>query len=242
MSKARQDFLNYAASYSGVDGGDLNAEYWFVGIEWSDVKDIKNHYQNGVWQEVFSIPESPDITQNPENWKLENAFNKLYAQLPHAVAGKNVFQQGSNSLKLNLFPLPFENTSQAHDDWTSAHPYTQMTGLSSFDEYEHEILPQRKKLFQRLLKQSSSVQKTVFCFGKKYKDDFLKMLQEENVLAPKVYELPECKFMENPLTVRVFTLNDNLVKQIFICPFPYSYRYEFSDKDWAFIAQLVAKA
>lgn len=34
MSPAiNQSFLDYCASYAGIDGGDDNAEYWSIGIE-----------------------------------------------------------------------------------------------------------------------------------------------------------------------------------------------------------------
>ena len=35
-----KSFLKYAESYSGIDGGDIGAEQWCMGMEWSKAEDI----------------------------------------------------------------------------------------------------------------------------------------------------------------------------------------------------------
>ena len=93
---AREDFLKYAESYSGIDGGDIGAEYWFMGMEWSDIEDIKDHYdeKTKTWIERPFPKEKIEILtedgKEDKRWKLENAMNKLYLLLQ--TSDKSIFQ------------------------------------------------------------------------------------------------------------------------------------------------------
>ena len=75
-----ESFLKYAASYSGIDGGDIGAEYWFMGMEWSKEEDIDGDYdeKSGIWK----IKNRDDISENVNiaGWKLEEKMNELKKQ------------------------------------------------------------------------------------------------------------------------------------------------------------------
>ena len=134
-----ESFLKYAASYSGIDGGDINAEYWFMGMEWSNIDDIKDHYdeEKNIWIEQTDFPdEEIDIEEKKEGkdvWKLEKKMDELYQKLKlkNKVSGKTIFQKNSNSLKLNVLPLPFSVTDAHNEEWLK-YEYAKKTGFEFF--------------------------------------------------------------------------------------------------------------
>lgn len=236
---AREDFLKYAASYSGVDGGDIDAEYWFMGMEWSDIDDIKGHYDKAknIWIEQKNFPQQEIKLEEKKDdkyvWKLERKINELYQILPSKVSGKVVFQKNSNSLKLNLLPLPFKGTSEHNDNWQE-YRYDIMTGFECFCKYKKGIIAARQKLFYDLLKKGKTP-KTIFCFGKTYQDDFLQALTgNKNLQANKIDNLEH--FDKN---VFVYNNVNHLIKKIIICYFPCPPGgKQFDDKDWKQICNL----
>lgn len=250
----REDFLRYAESYSGIDGGDINAEYWFMGMEWSDINDINNDYSYvyDKWINVEEIPDHIDIKTNPSKWKLENKLDILYHKLmPKFAGGKTIFEKDSNALKLNLLPLPFLN-DDAKEAWNKTR-LEETTGFTSFYEYkgkkknsyENSILPERQKLFRKLL-QNGKKSKIIFCFGKNYEDEFVWVLTGNKKLkareqAPRLTQKSSNGYN---LRIEVYDINTPYIKRILICPFPYSYDqygnliYEFTDEDWQIICDL----
>lgn len=250
---AREDFLKYCASYSGIDGGDIDAEYWFICMEWSDINDIKDDYSfiYDKWLKIEEIPDHIDIKTKPDDWKLENKLDILYHKLmSEFVGGKTIFEKASNTLKLNLLPLPFLN-NDAKNMWDKTR-LEETTGFSSFNEYagkesnnkkyayselkelyKDTVLPARKLLFKNLLRKSPQL-KTIFCFGKAYKNKFLYALTDE-------FEVESIK-PEKELSyssVCVYNMNKSTgIKRILLCPFPYTPGNEFTDKDWQIICDL----
>ena len=236
-----KSFLKYAASYSGIDGGDINAEYWFMGMEWSNIDDIKDHYdeEKNIWIEQTDFPdEEIDIEEKKEGkdvWKLEKKMDELYQKLKlkNKVSGKTIFQKNSNSLKLNLLPLPFVGTNE-YDEWTQKkeHKYTQMTGCRYFDEYMREILPVRYKLFQKLL-QEGKKPKIIFCFGTTYHKEFLFALTGKDDILKE----PTIETQHTP--IYVYDIKNSNIEKIIVCRFPT--RYNFDDTDWQTICDLAEK-
>lgn len=229
----RDDFLRYAESYSGIDGGDVGAEYWFMGIEWSKEEDIKGDYDKK--SDIWKIKSRDDISENVniDGWKLEEKMNELYQKLPNRVFQKKIFEKNSNSFKLNLLPLPFVSTNE-HNEWTQKkeHKYTQMTGCRYFDEYMREILPVRYKLFQKLL-QEGKKPKTIFCFGTTYHEEFLFALTGKN----DVLKEPTVETWHTP--IYVYDMKNSNIEKIIICRFPT--RYNFNDTDWQEICKLATE-
>lgn len=234
LGKNEDDGEVFSGSYSGIDGGDIEAEYWFMGIEWADIDDIKDDYNYlyNAWRKIDAVPEFMDTT----HCRLENEMGILYRMLPHRKEGKYIFERNSNSLKLNLLPLPFPNAAE-HKKW--GNNLTQATGFASYNDYETGVLKARQKLFAKLLKKGEK-QKTIFCFGIGYKEEFLQVLDENRVLEEdkEPHILPHSQ-------KAVFIYNNPsetaAIKRIVICCFPYTSDYQFDDTDWREICNLAIK-
>lgn len=222
----REDFLKFAASCSGIDGGDINAEYWFVGMEWANVDDIKKYYQNGRWQEA-TTPESEDeeIKIDNECWVFERRLLNLYQKVVCPQNGVKFLDKNSNSFKLNLLPLPFKSNDPRKDGiWDENEPYRIQTGFTSFEEYKNskDLMKARQACFAKLLCKGKQP-KTIFCFGTGYKE-----------LFAEVFGLDWAKFELKGKTGRNYDIYAvyhpaQQIKQILICPFPYNYTYEEID-------------
>ena len=245
----------FSGSYSGIDGGDISAEYWFMGMEWSNIDDIKDDYSYlyNAWRKITlekikETPVSDRIKKYPDDWKLENAMDELYQKLKlqNKVSGRTIFGKNSNSLKLNLLPLPFLD-GDAKDSWNKTH-LTETTGFSSFKEYKSGVLPARQKLFQKLL-QEGKKPKTIFCFGKDYEDDFIFALTGKRIKArePAISLPTKHKLSGYNLKVEVYDVDSPEIKRIFVCPFPSAYTktgyelYKLNDGDWEKIYKEVIK-
>ena len=224
------NFLEFCESYSGIDGGDITGKYWFVGMEWADWGDegIAKYYKNDKWIPVEK-PEytNIDIEERDENdkeiWKFEKKLNKLYQQITKPQKEINIFSSGSDSFKLNLFPLPFkgDDDERKRGIWDENEPYKKLTGFSSFKSYQKGVIPARQRCFDNLLKLTDRP-KTIFCFGIGYKNFFA-----------EAFNVSWDEFKLVGLTsknYRIFAVYNPspLIKQIIICPFPY---FEYSDED-----------
>ena len=212
-TEKQQRFLQYAASpYAGIDGGDEEAEYWFVGMEWSAREDFAESFEK--WQKCAESPYSKNVDITKGSWAFENRLNDIYKCLSHKVTGKRIFADGSNAFKLNLFPLSFKSQEEK-DNWQSD-AAAQQTGFASFAEYQKAVLPARRELFAELLKKNNKP-KTIFCFGTGYLEYFA-----------AAFGLAENAFIEQPTRlVRNYrfyaALSDNpLIKKIILCPFYYA--------------------
>lgn len=259
MKLIRDDFLKYAASCSGIDGGDTNAEYWFMGMEWSNENDLEDDYANDTWtikklEDVLIKDISKDIISNPQDWRLEENMAILYRMLMSDTK-ENIFAKNSNSFKLNLLPLPFTGKSEGknpHTSWTKnkEHRYSQMTGCRYFDEYVREVLPARYELFQRLL-QKNNKPKTIFCFGIGYHKEFLQALLsptdnkiDEHIKHNNVELLKN--FGKNVFVyddaTRIYGGASSLIKRIIVCYFPCPpVGKKFTADDWKQIYDLAIK-
>lgn len=251
---AREDFLEYcglkkdksgkemfSGSFSGIDGGDIDAEYWFMGMEWSDISDINNDYSYvyDKWINVEEMPDHVDIKTNPGKWELENKLDILYHKLmPESSGGKIIFEKDSNTLKLNLLPLPF-SSDDAKNIWNKTR-LTETTGFSCFDEYvgekhypyENSVILARKQLFQELLKKGNKP-KTIFCFGKGYEDKFVRVLTDNQRYLKLEIKLPDSKCNGSNLKATVYNVNSQKINRIIISPFPYYKKvWKFTLNDW----------
>lgn len=236
---AREDFLKYAASYSGIDGGDIDAEYWFMGMEWSDQSDIAGDYDfiHDKWREITKIPKYINIKENKNTWKLENRLDILFHMLlPVSAGGRTIFEEDSNTLKLNLLPLPFLNTDEKRA-WEKT-KLQELTGFENFEDYKNGVVEARSKLFEKLLEKGEK-QKTIFCFGSGYAKQILKVLKISDKLCLEEEELPHRK--EKVFYSSDLEKENPRIKRIIISPFPYiQYKpaSDFDETDWQTICTL----
>ena len=219
FTEIQQKFLEYAASpYAGIDGGDENAEYWFVGMEWSSRADFAESYEK--WQQQAENPYSKNVDITKGSWVFEEKLQDIYRRLPHTVCDKMIFAEGSNSFKLNLFPLSF-NTDDEKKNWAND-ATAQKTGFANFKAYQQAVVSARQKLFTELLKLNRK-EKTIFCFGTGYSEYFA-----------TAFDIAESDFAEQTARLSgnrrfyVAAAKNPLIKKIILCPFP---RYAFNDKD-----------
>lgn len=184
----KDNFTKWVSSFSGFDGGDIGSpsspSIWVCGIEWGgDVSYewLREELDHG--QELSPPPgyEEPEhnlgYVYNRNTAKLLAAINGLTAaDYEHFALQEKPFTTGQNGyFKLNLYPLPFKNTSP--DRW--AIWLHELTDISSKDEYM-DICRKYRFPFLRELKQKHKP-KLVICFGKNYKNDFSSALGGDGI-------------------------------------------------------------
>ncbi len=210
-TEKQQRFLQYAASpYAGIDGGDEEAEYWFVGMEWSAREDFAESFEK--WQKQEGKPYSTNVDITKGSWAFENRLNDIYQKLlPHRAHDKNIFAENSNSFKLNLFPLSFLNNGEK-DNWQND-AAAQQTGFASFAEYQRAVIPARRELFSALLKKNNKP-KTIFCFGTGYLEYFAAAFGLNADAFVK-----QSTLLARDYHFYVARANNPLIKRIILCPF-----------------------
>ncbi len=114
----KSNFIDWACSLSGCDGGNPKADIWICGIEWGCEKEKEaSYYQIELAQEIAKGRQDP--SKNYE-WmtSLKNPYGRNLAKLYSAVIGKDVSDyrnivekcDGSEIFKMNLYPIAFNNT------------------------------------------------------------------------------------------------------------------------------------
>lgn len=113
----KKEFVDWACSLSGCDGGNPEADIWVSGIEWGggDEKyysELPDH-----------INEGEHIPAGRYDWKdsLTYTYGRNVAKLVSVIKGKNVeeYQEYANNAKgnelfrLNLYPIAFRNTDES---------------------------------------------------------------------------------------------------------------------------------
>ena len=169
----------------GIDGGDANADIWFVGVEWAAREDMI------IWQKKWQETEPsvnnliPDINIPDEinDWldkscilehrmgliigELENIREDSLQKLAAKLVEKNkFFQAGSGYAKLNLYPLPFPCFDE-HKNIKSLYPEL---GFETYDGYCRWCAQNRFPVFHNLI--SAKLPKVIICFGKTNREDF----------------------------------------------------------------------
>ncbi|MFA5522451.1 MAG: DNA translocase FtsK [Castellaniella sp.] len=122
---ARPDALEaWVNSFSGCDGGSLEAQTWLCGIEWGsagnseqDAQERQTYYGKILPTEISrgSVALNQDYrffteesAQYPFNW----ALIKLYAAI-HGLDASKYLDISDEVLKLNLFPIAFQKDDHA---------------------------------------------------------------------------------------------------------------------------------
>jgi hypothetical protein len=118
-----KNFKDWACSFSGCDGGNINAATWLCGIEWGGGSYGEGkYYKEELPKEIANGKVYYDEDQ-PYDWKYHTShrygisFAKLYA----AIKGKKVEEyknlvestwEGYEIFKLNLYPIAFDSTDE----------------------------------------------------------------------------------------------------------------------------------
>ena len=151
MRVSRENFKEWACSYSGCDGGDFKSPIWLCGIEWGFSKKrdqteanykkaLADYYSRELPEEIIRGAYTPKDSQYnvAEGWKYQ--YGQKVAKLYAAIKGMEVSQAwdfaqrcyGSEIFRLNLYPIAFPNE---WDGLWNEHNLQDVTGLESKQIY-----------------------------------------------------------------------------------------------------------
>ena len=157
-------FEKWAQEFSGCDEGNPNGKIWLCGLEFGGGETERSFRFEDLTKPTF-VGEATWGKDWPQTF-LKHPYNLRAVKLLQSFSGKHAldivecfrqedcFGQESNYFKLNLYPIAFRDTSDAHwNDWIG-----QITGIESKSEYiawcrvnrfpvlrqwVHEVLPHR---------------------------------------------------------------------------------------------------
>ncbi|MBE2897950.1 hypothetical protein HPC37_03690 [Pasteurellaceae bacterium 20609_3] len=209
-----QDFL---IGYSGYNGGDIgskqNPAIWCCGIEWGggmSTQELQSYIESKEWQTIGGFEEERENCTQP--------YDRVVCKILCVIAGgevenydafartHRVWMKGAKTgyLKMNLFPLSFQDTDPAH--WHNG--LTALLGFQNKDEYLNWC---REYRFPRIKSDVLRYQpKLILCFAKSYHADFDRAFSDNN--------LPFTELEIEQLSVR-WKRNDNGTV-IVVLPFP----------------------
>ncbi|GAA5104014.1 hypothetical protein [Wohlfahrtiimonas larvae] len=187
MTTPIENFKKIAASFYGCDGGNLDSDFWFCGLEWgNDLNELKtiievddplrehgylpddgktqDFCQNISWARSFS-----DAHHNQYNYTIcdfLNEFNipKIEKNLTDyekfIIKNKILFNMKDGiGFKMNMFLL---NSPKNNSPWEEKHK--KLTGFESRQDYHHWCINgERAQFFQELIKQHQP--KYLICTG-----------------------------------------------------------------------------
>lgn len=173
------EFEKWALGFAGCDGGDIGSPHspsvWICGIEWG-----------GSWDSARLLKHMGEDVQTPpkgyQSWEenISYIFNWQVMKLLAAMRGNLVSQykqfaevekpfvsDAVGYFKMNLYPIPFRNTSLnnwQHDE------LKKNTGFSSKNEY---IAWNKEKRFPQISTWVKTyLPKLVICLGITYREEF----------------------------------------------------------------------
>lgn len=128
------NFKEWGCSFSGCDGGNLNAKIWISGIEWGGgdegyYQKLPNEISKGTY-DISGKYDWKDSLSYPYGRSLAKLFAAIHG---HKVSGYRSYAEslsGDEIFKLNLYPIAFKNTG--NDLWRQ-HELDKITG---FEEKE----------------------------------------------------------------------------------------------------------
>ena len=175
---ASREFEKWALGYAGCDGGDIGSPHspsvWICGIEWGGSRDpawLMKHMREDVQTPPKGYESWEENISYIFNWQV---MKLLAAMRGYPVSQYKQFAEDEKPFvrdavgyfKMNLYPIPFRNTSLKH--WHV--DFTGITGFSSKNDY---IAWNKEKRFPQI---STWVQaclpKLVICLGITYREEF----------------------------------------------------------------------
>lgn len=172
------NFIKWACSLSGCNGGDPKAKIWISGIEWglgSDKNNIDDYYLRRLPEEISKGAYTPPIDgydlRNLVKYKFDASVAKLYC----AIKGyepknyKNIIKtmNGSEIFKANLYPIAFRNTNQ--ELWKK-YKLDEVTGFKEKHLFKTWCFLNRFPAISKTISKDSP--KLIICTGIGYITDF----------------------------------------------------------------------
>jgi len=237
-------FISWASSFSGCDGGDIGSpnmpSIWYCGIEWGGGhENNKEKLLDILSKPVASPPEGygdcvdkKGILHPSWKWNLDYIFNWQAVKLLSVLLGgyvrdykrfaeevKPFTKGGSGYFKMNLYPLAFKNTSNAH--WGEG--FAQATEFEHKNDYIEWVRKNRLPVMRHWAKKYRP--KVIICTGITYANDFCAAFAEGfSQLNKEVIEDRELYWLINedgcfvfviPFMVNRFGLTRNAAIQAF---------------------------
>lgn len=159
-SESSNDPLDrYLASWAGVDGGYLKAPIWLCGIEHggtppSELAKLRPEPEPGSWTDDFKTQHGKEILSWPYHQKAAKLliaveeFQKDARSTPsfedwREYVWNNLYVEGGNNFKLNLFPLQAPSSSE----WPAI--YGEM-GIQNKHDYRQRCRGERFSFFSKM--------------------------------------------------------------------------------------------
>ena len=169
-------------SFMGMDGGNINSDIWFCGVEFgSDYEQMAAYYENYVKfydLKDLKIPFRDDCSElflksiydrflaamYINLFKEEKLTNPINTNLIEKVLKEELYNKNSNIFKLNLFPI-----SKKDIGWNKT--IESEAGITK-DRYYDSLFRNRADFFKELIKMFEP--KLIICTSPKdYKDFFI---------------------------------------------------------------------
>jgi len=207
MFNVSKDFEDYALSYSGHNGGDINGKYWFCGIEpGAELLDFQN---------IKPITEIPDCNLY-NSWQISHKVAHLIRDINPKLP-KDATYKEAGWFFANLYPLAFPKFENAY--WKNEH--TDYTGFFTKDEYK--IWCQKYRFLELRKMIQSGQSKTIVCSGTGCRNDFLLAFYPQDkiryILFSKNRNIVNISNGNKPKNIEIIDVNSDNVMKIIITPF-----------------------
>ncbi|MEI6893484.1 MAG: hypothetical protein V5789_02390 [Colwellia sp.] len=168
------NFREWACSFSGCDGGNVDADIWLCGIEWGGASH-GDYYKKGLPEEL--VNGKVELSLNKFDWSesLDYPYGRSFAKLYKSIKEEDVkdYKQVSNLdgnelFKLNLYPIAFDSTN--HELWHK-NDMTKLTGFENKYLFNTWCFFNRFPFFSKLRKKHKP--KLIIGTGVDYLRDFL---------------------------------------------------------------------
>lgn len=183
---ANSTFAQWASAYSGCDGGDIGSpashSIWLCGIEWGGAGNAEN-----LKADMLRGASQPRAGYEHASDNLAYIFNRQALKILCAISGGQVsdyqefceqvqpFTKGSSGyFKMNLYPIAFKDTNQAH--WNEQ--FAELTGLEKKSDYTDWCKQQRFPQIRQWARAARP--RLILCLGKSYRTDFKRAFHDEN--------------------------------------------------------------
>lgn len=212
------NFKDLALSFSGMDGGNIQSEVWFCGLE---------HGIGGNFTSEMSAKEKPVSEDNIYSWdhsEYDGGWNAPYNQRvcwfmdyfyqldlsensyeDFVKAHKILFKEGMG-FKANMFPIRFSGRDNIN--WSSE--LVELTGFSTFIEYENWCVEHRGKFFRQYVEKYSP--KVIVCTGITHDYNFIKFFTGQESFK---------RFPDRPNPSKKYRISYNYIGNTLVCVVPF---------------------
>jgi len=233
----KQEFIDWAKGFSGMNGGNLKAPLWFCGIEFGGGDPVsftinKDYcYENDshelvpCWNDKFRRD-----NEDYKKWQYGQKVAKIACQYKKEQMGYEIYQdymdrlftKDGDTFAMNLYPLSF--TESSDDAWEEIH--YQETGFPNKIMYKAWCMTYRFSFLRELV--YGNKPKVLICTGNNFWKDFRLAFAPQGMLFENSFynklkiDKYDCEWFEHKGTVVILTpflgqggiMSDNGLKAI----------------------------